>query len=372
MIARVIAAAAVGALTVGALAACTPGLASVAPDHPLPSRTVAAAASSVAPSSAAEAGSCSAGAATAPTVAWSDLPAGGGFSDRVGAAAGRVVSLGARSVAMRGFVPADGTEDGGVVGPDAAGLVGAGAERTVLQVAPRSSTSAADIPTTYPATNQLDVLRVTGGASLLRGFTVQGTDQGHPYNGLRVDRVQDLRASDLRVIGIPGDDKQPPGETFGIDDFRTTGSQWSHVVVDGRGVGASGFGVNSSTDIRICDTVSTNNAHAMGFAFWQTSGITLVDCRATDNGFSGFNFERVSGTTTLVRPVATGDRYGMRIATDGASGRYTIIDPQLTDGRWAVTLPKQWNGTANRQLRSDITLIVGGKQRDDLLRFVTY
>lgn len=294
------------------------------------------------------------------------------FDAAVGASGGQVVRLGATTLGFDDFRPNGTTLDGGEVDAPAEGLVGAGERRTVLQVAPHSSSRAASIPTTFPETNQLDVLKVSGTASVLQGFTVQGTDQGHLYNGLRVSRVDDLLASDIRVAAIPGDDSQPPGETFGINDFRTVGSRWSHITVDGAGVGGSGFATNSSRDVTICDTVSKGNRSAMGFAFWQTTNIRLVDCSAIDNGFSGFNFERVGGSVTLVRPTASGNRYGMRIASDQGSAKYTIIDPRLTDGHWTVTLPKRWYGTANRQKVSDITLIVHGRSRPDLLRIQTY
>ena len=308
------------------------------------------------------------------SVAYASLPPAP-FTQAVAGAAGKVVRLEPVTLAFQDFTPADGTFDGGVLSR-AAGLVGAGPGKTVLEVAPGTSTHAADIPTTFPSTNQLSVLRVgtlepTSG-TVLRGFSVQGTEQGHLYNGLRVERVRNLRASDIAVTAIPGGAASPPGETFGINDFRTTGSQWSKVVVDGAGVGASGFGVNNATDIRICDTVSKNNRYGMGFAFWQSSGIRCIDCTATDNGRAGFNFERVTGSNELIRPVATGNIYGIRISNDQATGRFRIIDPQLTDGHLTVTLPYRYNGSTNQQKASDITLVVRGKERPDLLRIQRY
>ncbi|GAA2749692.1 hypothetical protein GCM10009869_06490 [Amnibacterium kyonggiense] len=283
-----------------------------------------------------------------------------------------MIQLGSGRFSFTNFTRADGTLDGAVAGPTVGGLVGSGASRTTLQVKQYSSTHAKDIPRTFPNTNQLSVLRVSGRSAVLRGFTVNGTKQGHLYNGLRIDRVRGLRASRLRITHIPGNDSAPPGETFGINDYRTVGSQWSHIVVDGKGVGASGFGVNSSRSITICDAVSRNNPTGMGFAFWQSSGIRLVDSRAVDNGFSGFNFERTTGAVVLVRPAASGNRYGMRIASDRSSAHFRIVDPKLNHGRWTVTLPKRWYGTTNRQRASDISLIVHGKPRPDLLRIVRY
>ncbi|WP_133767561.1 hypothetical protein [Amnibacterium kyonggiense] len=300
------------------------------------------------------------------------VPADDGFRRAVANAGRRVVRLPARTIAFDDFTPANGTLDGGVVLASARGIVGAGVGRTVFEVAPGTSTRAGDIPTGFPNTNQLSVLKVDGDRTVLRGFAVQGTDQGHLYNGLRVDHGSGLRASQIRVAAIPGDAASPPGETFGINDYRTAGSQWSDVVVDGAGVGASGFGVNNSTDITICSTLSKQNRYGMGFAFWQSSGVRCIDCRAIGNGRAGFNFERVTGSNELVRPVAIGNAYGVRISNDLGTGTFRIVDPPLTDGHFVVTLPYRYNGRPNLQKASGITLIVGGKPRPDLLRIERY
>jgi len=348
---RALGAVALAAVVLGAATACTSG---------------------VSPSPTPSAGECAPGSAPS-TVAYTALPAGP-FSQAVAAAGGLAVRLPAETLAFQDFTPADGTLDGGVIGTG--GLVGAGASRSVLEVAAGSSTHAADIPTTFPATNQLSVLRIgtaeTTTGTVLRGFGVRGTELGHLYNGLRVERVHGLRASDIAVTAIPGNAASPPGETFGVNDFRTVGSRWSRVVVDGAGVGASGFGVNNATDIRICDTVSKHNRFGMGFAFWQSSGIRCVDCRAEDNGRAGFNFERVTGATTLIRPVATGNTYALRISNDRGTGTYRIVDPRLTDGHFTVTVPYRYAGSPNLQRLTDITLVVDGEERPDLLRIHRY
>lgn len=354
---RLVAALAVVALGGVALGGCT--AAAPSPPPPTSPRPTATAAG---PCSPVTVGS---------TVAYSALP-GGPFTQVAGEASGAVLKLPATTLGFADFTPAAGTIDGAVVGPPAAGLVGAGAGRTVLEVAAGTSTHAADVPTTFPATNQLSVLRVAGARTVLRGFTIRGTEQGHLYNGLRVGQVRGLRADDITVTGIPGNAASPPGETFGINDFRTVDSQWSHVVVDGADVGASGFGVNSSTGTTICDAVSMHNKYGMGFAFWQSSGITCVDCTATDNGRAGFNFERVTGSNVFVHANASGNAYGFRISSDQASARFRIVDPTLSNGHFVVTLPYRYNGVANRQKASDITLVVHGKVRTDLLRIQRY
>jgi hypothetical protein len=316
------------------------------------------------------AGDATSAPATSELVKYSTLT-GNSFAKREAKAAGKVLKVGNGRLSFVDFKPHAATFDGGVLGFSAAGIEGAGMGRTTIRLSSHSSTRGSRVPRSSWSTNQLSVLRVVKKATVLRGFTLLGTAQGHPYNGLRVEKVKNLRAAYLRVWGIPGNDHQPPGETFAINDYRTTDSQWSHIRIDGKGVGATGFGVNSSTRIRICDAVSSHNPTGMGFAFWQSHGITCVDCRANDNGFSGFNFERTTGKVTLVRPSATGNKYDMRIASDQRSAKFLIEDPVLRHGVWTISMPRTWY-VRNKQKRSDVTLTIRGKQRDDLLRFRIY
>lgn len=62
----------------------------------------------------------------------------------------------------------------------------------------------------------------------------------------------------------------------------------------------------------------------------------------------------------------------LRIAIDRSSARFRIVDPKLHHGTWTVWMPRRWYGTANKQRRSDVTLIVHGRARSDLLRFRSY
>jgi hypothetical protein len=296
---------------------------------------------------------------------------GNSFAKREAEAAGKVLKLGNGRLSFVDFKRHAATYDGAVLGVSSRGLEGGGMSKTTLRLSPHTSTRASKVPHSSWSTNQLSVLRVVKKGTVLRGFTLLGTAQGHLYNGIRVEKVRNLRADHVRVWGIPGDNHQPPGETFAINDYRTTGSRWSHIRIDGKRVGATGFGVNSSTRIRICDAVSSHNPTGMGFAFWQSSAITCVDCRADDNGFSGFNFERTTGKVTLVHPSATGNKFDMRIASDQRSAKFLIEDPVLRHGVWTIWMPRTWY-VRNKQKRSDITLTIHGKRRNDLIRFRTY
>jgi hypothetical protein len=208
------------------------------------------------------------------------------------------------------------------------------------------------------------MLKVTG-SPVLSGFTLQGTDQGHLYNGLRMHRTVDARVTGVRVALIPGDDDVPPGETFGINDYRTTGSVYRRIDVDGSGVGASGFATNSSRDVTVADSSFHDQHAAHGATFWQTDTVTLTDVRAEDDAGAGLNFERDSGLVTITRPLLDGNRVAdLRIASDRGSARFRIVDPVLRPGqRLTIDLPAVYNGAPNRQRREDVEVLVGGADR---------
>lgn len=244
--------------------------------------------------------------------------------------------------------------------PAVTGIAGAGIDKTVLQMTPRTSTHAGDIPTQTPDTNQYSLLRVEGSPNL-HDFTLKGTDQGHLYNGLRVNEATNARITNVKVTGIPGDDYVPPGETFGINDYRGTNNVYQNIEVDGQGVGASGFGADDGHNITIQNGYFHDNAHSCGATFWQTQDVTLTDCKAANN-HAGFNFERVSGTVNIVRPqITTCKDADISIASDQGSATYTITDPVLAPGQTLrIMVPVDYNGVPNTQKKSDIHVIAHG------------
>ncbi|MFD1723044.1 hypothetical protein [Amnibacterium endophyticum] len=303
-----------------------------------------------------------------------DFLMGSSFKRKLTAVGSRAVVLDAGDYTTSDFTAGTDRVDSSRLGRSAAGLIGAGSGATHLEMAPRSSTRKRVVPTTEYEVNPLNVLRVTSEHPVVGGFSLTGSPQGHTYNGLRIDRAHGAQVVDVHVSAIPGDMDRPPGETFGINDYKTVGSVYEHVEVDGAGVGAAGFAANGSQGITVCDASSHDNPISMGFAFWSVKDITLVDCTATDNGFTGFNFERVSGDVRLIRPKAEDNRWDMRVVSDLGSARYTIVDPDLTStqvpGRWTIELPSTYWKHPSLQKRSDVTLIVDGKVRNDLIRWV--
>jgi len=238
------------------------------------------------------------------------------WSGDLNAAAAAVAALGGGTlVAPEGVFECDGfAQYEGTCGfhlPAGVGLVGAG-PGTQLRVRPRSMTAAqrATIPAASPSrpTNQLNVVTAAGGAgTVFADFAVHGSDQdGALYNGLRLSRIAAPTVRDVLVRGIPGDLNSPPGETFGVNVYRSDGARLTRVEVDGRDdagrrVGAAGIGTNSVTDVELRDCSAHHLAHSHGLAMWQTERLTSWGFAASDNGgpsgghaAAGLNHERSS------------------------------------------------------------------------------
>ena len=244
------------------------------------------------------------------------------------------------------------------------GLVGAGVGRTLVEMAPHSSTKAARIPTEPYTTNQLYLLSTIGGAPQLSGFTLLGTPQGHLYNGLRVARTVGARVHDVWIEHIPGGRSFPPGETFALNDYRTDHSVYTHLTIDGSGVSAAGFATNSSWNVTVNDSTFTRTAYSAGATIWQTRNVTMNRVRVVGNR-SGINFERSGGTIRMNRPTFRHNgSFDLQFGTDLAGGTVTITDPVLAAGqRLRLHVPARYHGRPNGQLRSRIHVLVHGVDR---------
>jgi len=259
----------------------------------------------------------------------------------------------------------DGRQVGAVL--PAAGLSGQGATRSIVRMDAGSSTKASTVPADDPANvNPLDLLLVTGTAGTqvsptLSGFTLQGTAQGHLYNGLRLSYTRGATISGVKVAAVPGNYHINPGETFGINDWQGHGNTYTDVEVDGAGVGASALGFNSSENVTVTRADLHDNPYSAGVAAWKTRNVTLTDVRTTGNR-TGLNFERVTGTVVVTRPTIQGNtEQDLYIGTDGDSATYTITDPVLTAGaKLRIRLPANEMGSPNQQKKSDIKVLVNG------------
>ena len=201
------------------------------------------------------------------------------------------------------------------------------------------------------------------GSPKLSGFTLQGTSQGHLYNGLILQSTSYASVSNVTVKAIPGAGYNPPQETFGINDQRSSHSQYTNVVVDGAGVGATGLASNSSSYVGISKSSFVNNKYSAGVALWQTSNATLTDVVSTSNR-TGLNFERCSGTITVTRPtIKYESNQDLYIGSDWGSAQIVITDPVTSYGQLRIRVPTYYRGVLNKQRKSDIHVYVGGVDR---------
>jgi hypothetical protein len=260
--------------------------------------------------------------------------------------------------------------------PMVGGLRGSGVDQTVFRMKANTSTKASSVPAQATAhTNQLDLIRIGAGGGTVRSpivsdLTLQGTPQGHTYNGLLMYHSTAGRVTDVQVTGIPGNASSQPGETFGVNDYRSDGTVYTRLTIDGQGVGASGFGGNLGSNVSIIDSISKNNANAHGFTQYTMNNVTYRNVVSQDNGASGFNFERVSGTVIMDHCTTLGNAVPITIANDASSARFIITDPVFEGPKLVIKVTGYAGVTTTTQVVSDITLSINGINRPDLLNIV--
>ena len=294
--------------------------------------------------------------------AYSSL-SGATFSSRVNTApAAHAVSLAAATYSFSDFADAvAGVQTGASIA--GGGLVGSGADRTIIQMTPSSSTKAAGVPTTAGTTNQLYLMAFTKSGVRLDCLTLAGTNQGHLYNGIRLSQVTGAVLSNLRLIGAsPGNSYIPPGETFAINDYRGTNNTYTNVEIDGHGAGATGFGSNSSVGGTWTDDYAHDHPYSAGIALWQMTGtMTLTRFRSVNNRV-GINLERVNGTVNISQPTLAGNSaHDLFIGNDQGSTKVNIYDPILGPGqKIRIHNAGLEQGNPNLQALSDIKVYVNG------------
>ena len=178
------------------------------------------------------------------------------------------------------------------------GINGEGINSSVIQMTPSTSTKASSVPTGKGTTNQYTVVRVDGSPTL-SNFTLRGTNQNHLYNGLELYKTTNAVVSNVKITAIPGNNNYPPGETFGLNGYGSSNTTYNHVEVDGANIGASGFGLNSSSGGVWNNSYAHANKYSNGWTFWQhTNGATINGSNSSSN-YGGVNFERATGTYQL-------------------------------------------------------------------------
>jgi hypothetical protein len=207
-----------------------------------------------------------------------------------------------------------------------------------------TSTSTRRAPVT--GINSFNLLRTSPGRSRIggefAGFTVQGTAQGHDYNGLCLDHLIGHHVHDLVIRGIPGSADSPPGETFALNEFGGINGVFERIEVDGRDlngrrVGAS-VGLNSATNTTLNDWYVHDLAYGFPTA-WQQNGLTTHNVRSVNNQL-GFNHERCAGPIRHYGLVAHLDR------SLDAAGMHLTFNNDWADNPDIEVHMMEWSGGA--------------------------
>lgn len=258
---------------------------------------------------------------------------------------------------------------------DVKGVIGSGND-TILRIKPNTSTYASTVPKQGTgATNQLYVIRMNNGAGtgpqVLSDMWVQGTEQGHFYNGIMVGKADNgTTVKNLLITGMPGGAGSPPGETFGLNWWKTNGSITQNIEVDGyrwtgdsfadrvKGdkVAASPIGYNDANNGKLYDAYTHDSKFGMP-TFWQSNNNETWNLQSINNN-AGINHEESFGTIHH-SPVITGTANRQHISFMAAhgDGKLTIIGatvdswtgtskagPVTKNGKLLILTPQNYTG----------------------------
>ena len=245
----------------------------------------------------------------------------------------------------------DFAEGGGVYGcyaPQCMGILGAGIDKTIIQLRPNSSKQAGKVPLqSTQTTNPLALMRLGTGKVISSGFTISGTEQPidpntgepHVYGGWTQYKSTGSYVGDVKVTGIPGNWNSPPGETFANNAYRDVDTLFERVEVDGfiwlwtrkadgtlvktkgRRVGGSPLGGNASTRLTIRD------------CYFHDSLVSMLTCSFTSNPQTGtpsvdFTTERVRVENNGNHTTASG-RTASGINHEGVHGKISHRYPTI-------------------------------------------
>jgi hypothetical protein len=190
------------------------------------------------------------------------------------------------------------------------GLIGSG-NNTILRIKANTSTFGPTVPTqAQGGTNQLYILRMNNGLQkqILSDVWIQGTEQGHLYNGVMVGKGQaGTEVKNVLITGIPGDAGSPPGETFGlnwwqlsggitrdieVDGYRWTGDTYAERV-KGAKVGSSPIGWNNADNAKLYNAYTHDSKTGMP-TFWQSNNGETWNLQSIGNA-AGINHEESFG-----------------------------------------------------------------------------
>jgi hypothetical protein len=280
----------------------------------------------------------------------------------------------------------------GVYAPYCQGLVGDGVDQTVVQIRPHTSTQGGQVPAQGSGgSNPLNLLRLAKGQCISTDLTLSGTDQGHLYGGFSLYMGNGSYLHNVKVTGIPGNWNSPPGETFAMNDYRSTNTTADHCEVDGyqwiwtstngvlskvkgNRVGGSPFGGNASTGTLLTHssfhdsyvsmvTASFSGSPTTGTpqTGWSTSYVDVDHNGNTGGGglgSYGLNHEGVNSYIHHDHPTIVMDNGGEHIFIGNA--QQNCPDVQITEPVWSggpsyahgclvVIVPQNYAGAPNKQ-----------------------
>ena len=275
---------------------------STAPSTSAGSTSAGASASASSTPSASSLRTRSASASTSPSTRppSAPTPAGGGT---LPAAPG---NLGAGTYTLRDFS----TQSSGAMISGGV-LRGAGIGRTVLEMARNSSSRASAVPgngnNQGGLANPVNPLYLLRGVNHLENVTVQGSAQGHLYNGVYLSGAN-IVVRHAEINGIPGNSHANPGETFAVNVNRATGTNTIDDLTINGGSGplasAAGLAINNSDSTWNISGLTTRNlAYSAGIALWQVRGTFNVHNYVQTGGARSLGAERMAGDVNLYDPV---------------------------------------------------------------------
>ena len=266
-------------------------------------------------------------------------------------------------------------------------LTGRGSDVTTYQVKPMTSTRKAFVEAKVKGdTNPCYVVRAAGidsahtAADLeFSGFAIQGTEQGHLYGGIQIGWSNRTKVHDITIRDIPGNASGPPGETFLLNLWHANDSTVRDILLDGGKVGATLLGLNTVDGCTVRDVTLRNAVYGFGAALWQTSNV-LFENVTFDTNRKALNIEDARGGTHMFRnctfkntSVSNIAQVSAAYASDDlrASTKVTFEDP-IVDS-WPIRVQVFPNSTTNRQLASDIHVVINGIDvSNDKSKLVTF
>lgn len=229
------------------------------------------------------------------------------------------------------------------VGGGCRGFAGSG-RNTIFKMASSNKTPWASGASPYMLIDAISPSSVGEIEMEFKNFRVEGTNLGHEYHGLRLERVRGL-IENVYFTGITGYNKVPPGETGSISLFQVHGGLTiNNVEVDGR---RNGELVASSPIMpNNCSNITMNNPYVHhtytgggGIAWYHTTDSVVNNLRAEYIGSGpgvrsgyGANHEQSTRITynnpsIICNRNAVGGTLHMSLNSDGARGG---VDCQLT------------------------------------------